>query len=224
MTRRPFPSVPILCYITDRSQFPGPESARRRRLLQKIAEAARAGVDYIQLREKDLPARDLEDLARAAMQVLLETGNSKLETRLLINSRADVALAAGAHGVHLRADDISPREVRALWSQASRNEKRATRNPLISVSCHSVAEVTRAAAARADFVLFGPVFEKTEVAIPGGLDRLRRACRQHVPVLALGGVTPENARACLAAGAAGIAAIRLFQQNHIAAVVRRLRM
>jgi thiamine-phosphate pyrophosphorylase len=213
----------ILCYITDRRQSPGSESARRRRLLEKIAEAARAGVDYIQLREKDLPARELEELAREAMQVLRAARHSSLATRLLINSRADVALSAGAHGVHLRADDISPREVRALWTQASRNEKRATRNPLISVSCHTVADVARAAAARADFALLGPVFEKSGVARPGGLDLLRRACRPRVPVLALGGVTLANAHACLDAGAAGIAAIRLFQQNDIAAVVQRLR-
>lgn len=214
----------ILCYITDRTQFPGSESARRKRLLEKIAEAARAGVDYIQLREKGLPARVLEQLAREAMQVLLETRNSKLETRLLINSRADVALAVGAAGLHLRADDISPRDVRAVWAQASRNQKRGTRNPLIGVSCHTVAEVARAAAARVDFVLFGPVFEKSGSATSRGLDQLRRTCRQSVPVLALGGVTLENAGLCRDAGAGGIAAIRLFQQNDIAGVVRRLRM
>ena len=214
----------ILCYITDRRQFPGPESARRRRLLAKIAQAARAGVDYIQLREKDLPARELEELAREAVEVLLAARGSGHATRLLINSRADVALAAGAHGVHLRADDISPREVRALWALSSRNEKPGTRNPVVSVSCHTMPEVSRAAAARASFAVFGPVFEKQGARTPGGLDRLRRACRRRVPVLALGGVTLENARACLDAGAAGIAAIRLFQQNDVGSVVRRLRM
>ena len=214
----------ILCYITDRSQFPGPESARRRRLLAKIAEAARAGVDYIQLREKDLPTRELEMLAREAMRVLLAARASGHATRLLLNSRADVALAAGAHGVHLRADDISPREVRRLCTLATRHSPLATRGFVIGVSCHTIAEVARAAAARASFAVFGPVFEKQGATTPGGLDRLRRACRRHLPVLALGGVTLENARACLDAGAAGIAAIRLFQQNHIAAVVRGLRM
>ena len=237
MKRRPLPSAPILCYITDRSQFPGPESARRRRLLAKIAEAARAGVDYIQLREKDLSGRDLEELARQAMRILLATRpsplvprpllatrRSPLAPRLLINSRADVALAAGAAGVHLRSADISPRDLRALWARASRNEKPETRNPLIGISCHTFAEVARAAAARASFAVFGPVYEKQGATTPGGLERLRRACRRHVPVLALGGVTLENARACLDAGARGIAAIRLFQQNDIASVVRGLRM
>ena len=214
----------ILCYITDRTQFPGDESARRRRLLQKIAEAARAGVGYIQLREKDLPTRGLEQLAREAMRVLLAARASRLGTRLLINSRADVALAARAHGVHLRSDDISPRDLRALWALASRNQKRETRNPVVSVSCHTVAEVARAASARADFALFGPVFEKDGVEAPAGLDLLRRACRQRIPVLALGGVTLANARAYQQAGARGIAAIRLFQQNDIASVVCGLQM
>lgn len=226
----------ILCYITDRSQFPGSEAARRKQLLKKIAEAARAGVDYIQLREKDLSTRDLERLAREAIEILLTTRPSPLATRLLatrpsplatrllINSRTDVALASGAAGVHLRSDDLSPREIRAVWATAARNQKRGTRNPIVGVSCHTVAEVVRAASAGADFAVFGPVFEKSGVVAPGGLALLRRACRERIPVLALGGVTLENARACVEAGAAGIAAIRLFQQSDIAEVVRRLRM
>ena len=103
----------LLYYIGDRTQFSGPESVRRERLLEKIAEAARCGVDYIQLREKDLPARQLEALAGAAVRVIEENGLRKTGTReagtcLLINSRSDVAFAAGAGGVHLRSDDISP--------------------------------------------------------------------------------------------------------------------
>src|ERR1700704_2826122 len=113
----------LLYYITDRSQFRGDECARRRALLAKVAEAARAGVDYIQLREKDLSTRELEMLAQEALTAVrnstpLRTENrelrTSLRTRLLINSRTDVALAAGADGVHLRADDLSTREVRAV--------------------------------------------------------------------------------------------------------------
>src|SRR5208283_2413423 len=101
----------LLYYITDRSQFRGDENARRRALLAKVGEAARAGVDYIQLREKDLGARELEMLARDALSAVrnstpLRTENRELRTRLLINSRTDVALAAGADGVHLRSGDI----------------------------------------------------------------------------------------------------------------------
>ena len=101
----------LLYYITDRTQFPGDERTRRRALLDKIAEAARAGVDYIQLREKDLSACELEKLAADAMRIIHEVragnGEQHSATRLLINSRTDVALAAGADGVHLRSDDVS---------------------------------------------------------------------------------------------------------------------
>jgi len=110
----------LLYYITDRMAFPGDESVRRRRLLEKIAEAARAGVDYIQLREKDLPARELESLAREAVQAIKEPkiltpDPWPLTPALLINSRTDVALAVGVDGVHLRSADVSPREVRQVW-------------------------------------------------------------------------------------------------------------
>src|SRR3977135_2660699 len=118
----------LLYYITDRSQFRGDECARRRAFLAKVAEAACAGVDYIQLREKDLSTRELEMLAQEALTAVrnstpLRTENrelrTSLRTRLLINSRTDVALAAGADGVHLRADDLSPREMRAVLRLSS---------------------------------------------------------------------------------------------------------
>jgi thiamine-phosphate pyrophosphorylase len=211
----------LLYYITDRTQFPGDENARQRALLEKIAEATRCGVDLIQLREKDLPTRELEALSRAVLHTvrLQKTGSRKSTTRLLINSRTDVALACGADGVHLRSDDISPSEVRTIWAKA-RDSSRA----LVSVSCHSACEVARIASEGVDFAVFAPVFEKRDApqASPAGLDALREACRQKVPVLALGGITLKNARACVDAGAAGVAAIRLFQKNDIAEVVRGL--
>lgn len=214
----------LLYYITDRTAIPGDESSRRRRLVEKIGEAARAGVDYIQLREKDLHARDLELLAQEAVSAIRET---KTATALLINSRTDVALAVQADGVHLRSDDISPQEVRTIWQNSIEKRGRLVRansekNPLIAVSCHSPAEVFAAAASAATFAVFGPVFEKKD-AHPVGLEFLRKACQTNIPVLALGGITLNNAQSCLAAGAAGIAAIRLFQDNDIAAVVKELR-
>ena len=219
----------LLYYITDRIAFLGDESTRRRRLLEKIAEAVRAGVDYIQLREKELPARDLESLACEAVSVIaqLRTENRELRTSLLINSRTDVALAAQADGVHLRADDVSPQEVREIWKKCGAGtlaRENQPRNPPIGVSCHSPAEVTQAAANGASFAVFAPVFEKKDAptTCPTGLAQLHSACQASIPVLALGGVTLENARSCLEAGAAGIAAIRLFQENEIAAVVRHL--
>ena len=223
---------PLLCYITDRFQFYGDEAARRARLLAKISEAANAGVDYIQLREKDLSARELETLSRAALRVIREaesseenrrprTENQGLKTALLINSRTDVALAVEADGVHLPAGAISPPEVRRIWTCSACAPARVT----ISVACHSPEDVRQAQNVGADLALFAPVFEKQTApeTKPTGLDALRAACQYKIPVLALGGITLNNAAACLEAGAAGIAAIRLFQGNNIADVVRKLR-
>jgi thiamine-phosphate pyrophosphorylase len=207
-----------LYYITDRRQFTGDAREQEERLLAKIAECAAAGVEYIQLREKDLETRALEDLALKIMAVL---GGSR--TRLLINSRTDVALACGAHGVHLPANDLSASEVRSIFVRAGRSE------PVIGVSAHSAAEVASAEPHGASFAVFGPVFEKNGSANREGLEQLRRICHRTeaaqppMPVWALGGITLENAAQCIEAGVAGIAAIRLFQQNDVAAIVEKLR-
>jgi thiamine-phosphate pyrophosphorylase len=216
----------LLYYITDRSQFSGDEVARRRMLLEKVGEAANSGVDFIQLRERDLSAGELELLAQDAMRRI--RGNRAGTTRLLINSRTDVAIATGAHGVHLRSLDISPPDVRKIWNYSA---KPPATTPVISVACHTIADVTLAAEGRADFALFGAVFEKKGEkaqsapadANPTTLASLKEACQQGIPVIALGGVTPENARVCIDAGAAGVAGIRLFQQNQIAKLVSQLK-
>jgi thiamine-phosphate pyrophosphorylase len=212
----------LLLYITDRSQFPGDENARRHALLTKITEAVRCGVNLVQLREKDLPTRELEALTCAVLRIIqpLRSESREPTTRLLINSRSDVAIACGADGVHLRSEDVSPSEVRKTWTQA-KHPARA----LISISCHSMADVARASVEGADYAVFAPVFEKKDShrPSPAGVEGLREACRQKIPVLALGGITLSNARACIDAGAAGVAAIRLFQENDIAEVVQRLR-
>lgn len=218
----------LVYYITDRGQLPGDEKARREALLAKITEATRAGVDYIQLREKDLSTRDLVRLAREAVHIVdeLRTANRELRTRLLINSQSDVALAVGADGVHLRSDDIAPSDVQHIWSRTlARSPQPEARNPVIAVSCHSQAEVLRAKSEGAYFAVFAPVFEKKArpEAKPTGLEALREACQMKIPVFALGGVTLENAGACIQAGAAGIAAIRLFQENRIDEVIRVLK-
>lgn len=223
----------LLYYITDRTAFSGDEPARRRRLLEKIAEATRAGVEYIQLREKDLLTRDLESLAREAVNMIRESAPPRIETRdprpvLLINSRTDVALAVQADGVHLRSDDISPQEVRKIWSKCRADtpaRQLSSRDPLIAVSCHTPAEVAQAAASSATFAVFAPVFEKKGApsANPTGLAMLSEACETSIPVLALGGITVSNAHSCLQARAAGIAAVRLFQENDIEQVAHTLR-
>jgi thiamine-phosphate pyrophosphorylase len=215
----------LLYYITDRSQFRGDEPARRRALLSKIADASQAGVDYIQLREKDLIARELEVLARKAVAIIrdntLTTNYQSLATRLLINSRTDVALAVGADGVHLPSDDISPSEVRRLWSKCGAGAP-ARERPVITSACRTRENVLCAESEAADFAIFAPVFEKKGSA-PTGLAALREVCQTKIPVLALGGITLQNAGSCLEAGAAGIAAIRLFQENKMEDVVRALR-
>ncbi|HEY4052845.1 MAG TPA: thiamine phosphate synthase [Terriglobales bacterium] len=206
----------LLYYITDRRQFSGTEVERRTILLQKIAGAAQSGVDFIQLREKGLPARELEELAREAMQIVRTLSAT---TRLLINSRSDVALAVGADGVHLRSADISPRDARDIWRKAGSEQ-----DPVIAVSCHTEAEVAMAARSGANFAAFGPVFEKKDAPDPpAGIDLLRSACEHELPVLALGGVTIENASLCVRAGATGIAGIRLFQEGDLAQAVAALR-
>jgi len=216
----------LLYYITDRVQFPGDEPARRRALLDKIAEAAHAGIDYIQLREKDLSTKELEQLASEAVSLIgqLRTGNPELRTRLLINSRSDIALTAGAAGVHLRSDDISPTDVFEVWKLCGAGAPARETAPAIAVSCHSPSDVLRAESEGAGFAVFAPVFEKksTPKTSPQGLAALREACQAKLPVLALGGVTVQNAKACLEAGAAGVAGIRLFQENRISEVVHAL--
>jgi len=211
----------FLYYITDRSAFASDEPSRRRRLLEKIAEAARSDIDYIQLREKDLPARELESLACEAVDILrqLRAETRELKTALLINSRTDVALAVRADGVHLRSDDIRPQDVNQIWGQSGASRA------LIGVSCHSATEVKQAEGDGASFVVFAPVFEKKDVpgSQPVGLTGLRETCRAKIPVLALGGISLENAKECLDAGAAGIAGIRLFQENDVQKVVDRVR-
>lgn len=207
-----------LYYITDRRQFPGDGHEQEQRLLAKIAECAAAGVEYIQLREKDLETRALEELAMKAMAALAGS-----HTQLLVNSRTDVALACGANGVHLPANDLSASEVRSIFARASRSE------PVIGISTHSLSEVASAEAHGASFAVFGPVFEKSGSANLEGLEQMRRICHRAeaaqppMPVWALGGITLENAQQCVAVGAAGIAAIRLFQDSDVDMVVKRLR-
>lgn len=224
----------LLYYITDRTAFAADETTRRKSLLGKMSEAARAGIDYIQLREKDLSGRELESLAQEAVALLTELRNEhhELRTRLLINSRSDVALVTGADGVHLRSDDIPHQEVRAIWKkcgETTRTARAAARelspqSPIIGMSCHSPERVVQAEADGATFAVFAPVFEKKDSpTAPRGLSLLREACRARIPVLALGGVTLANADSCFESGAAGIAGIRLFQENKVAEIVKSLR-
>jgi thiamine-phosphate pyrophosphorylase len=157
--------------------------------------AARDGVEMIQIRAKQLSTRDLMELARGAVE---HAGAA----RILVNTRADVALACGAHGVHLPAGSIAPSTVRRI----------APTGFLIGVSCHTVDELRAAENEGADFAVFGPVFASpTKSVVPIGIDALRLATSSvRLPVYALGGVTAENAPLCIEAGASGVAGISLF--------------
>jgi thiamine-phosphate pyrophosphorylase len=183
----------IACYITDRHALRG-ES-----LLDSMARNLRAGVTWIQLREKDLPARDLHALVTAARAL-----PNPLGTKLIVNTRVDVALAAGADGVHFPAGSPEARRWRGIVPAGF----------LFGVSCHTEDEVAAAEAGGASYALFGPVFtplSKTSVLRPLGLDGLARAARRvQMPVLALGGITRANAAQCVAAGAAGVSGISLY--------------
>ncbi len=193
-------------YITDRASAGGD-------VTERIGAAARAGVDYIQIREKDLTGRELLALACAARERLTGSG-----TKLLINERADVAIAAGLDGVHLPSNACEVRRIRGIGPEGF----------VIGVSCHSIGELQRAEDGGADFAVFGPVFDtssKRRYGEPRGLPSLARACEAvELPVLALGGIGVDTAQSCVEAGAAGVAGISMFQSGvEVGEVVRRLR-
>jgi thiamine-phosphate pyrophosphorylase len=207
----------LLCYVTDRGSLAATFELAWKLQLQKIEQAAKAGVDWIQLREKDLSGRNLAKLAEHA---ILRAGSG---SAVLVNDRVDVACALGAPGVHLGEHSLPADEARRLISQRCGRE-----DFILGVSAHSLEGATQAEQAGADYVIFGPVFatpSKAGFGQPQGVARLQEVCEQlTIPVLAIGGITLEKARDCLAAGAAGIAAIRLFQDAaDLDAAVKELR-
>ena len=175
-------------YITDRHTCSD--------VLQCVERAAASGVEYIQIREKDLSARELLVLTRRAVEIA-----RTWPVRILVNGRVDVAMAAGAHGVHLPAGAIAAQSWRGVVPPAF----------LIGISCHSIGELQQSRAA--DFAVFGPVFASPGKGGAIGLSALRTAAAASpIPVFALGGIDESNAQSCIDAGASGVAAIRMFQR------------
>lgn len=206
-----------LCYVTDRKGLEVSPENQCEALVGRMEIAARAGVDWIQLREKDLSGRALAELLREALRRV------PAGCRIVLNDRLDVACALGAGGVHLGRESLSVEDARRLA-----RGRGATQDFLVGASTHSLAAALSAEKAGADYLVFGPVYatpSKAQYGPPQGIERLREVCHAvSLPVLAIGGITVENARACLEAGAAGIAAIRLFEEaSDLPAVVDALR-
>ena len=189
---------PLVCMVTGPSGFP-----RDGTLVERIADAARAGVHMVQVRARDLPDRLVFELARAAVQAVRGT-----RTRILVNDRPDVALAARAAGVHLREDSYRAPYVRQITPT----------DFVVGRSVHSVEGAIRAAAdGGVDYLLFGTVFTSRSKPgrTPAGVDLLKQVVEAvQVPVLAIGGVSPETMGRVARTGAAGFAAIELFERGN----------
>lgn len=206
-----------LCYVTDRKAFDGDVDGQVRLLLEKMGSAAGAEVDWIQIREKDLPGRALSELVREAVRRV------PAGCRVLVNDRLDVAFTMGAAGLHLGEHSLPMAEVKRFLREQPRKV-----DFIVGKSTHSLDAALRAEGAGADYVIFGPVFatpSKAKFGAPQGVELLAEVCRRvSIPVIAIGGITLENAHECVRAGAAGIAAIRLFQEaGDVGAVVHALR-
>jgi thiamine-phosphate pyrophosphorylase len=211
--------TPLLCTVTDRHSLAEPSL-----LSEHIALAVAAGLDWIQIREKDMSARELLAVVREAVKV---AALGPRATRIIVNDRLDVAIASGAGGVHLGESSLRIAEA-AAWRRENAWTEIPPREFLIGASCHSVEAARAAEDDCADYVIFGPVFStpsKEQFGVPQGINWLAAASKAvRIPVLAIGGITEENARECLDAGAAGIAAIRMFSEaRDLAALLGRLR-
>jgi thiamine-phosphate pyrophosphorylase len=204
-----------LIYLITRGELT-PENFRERisETLKIIERAVRSEISLIQIREKQLPAKLVFELARKAARI---TTNS--DTRLLVNDRADIALAATADGVHLPANSLPSETIRANFGE----------NFIIGVSAHSFGEVEKARDEGADFATFSPIFEtesKTKYGAPQGVAKLREVSENfhEFPIVALGGIDESNYGEALKAGAKGVAAIRFLNEaENLSEIVRKIR-
>ena len=196
--RSPFDRT-ATCLITTGEADPRNYTQKRDEIIQIVTDAVAASVSIVQIREKLLTAKQVFELTRDAVAIA-----SQSSTLILVNERFDIAMAAGADGVHLRSDSMNPTEIRRVVPPGF----------MIGVSTHSADEVLEARDAGADFAVLGPVFSTPGKPGAVGLEELRRACEAAAtfPVLALGGIDGSTAEAAINTGAAGIAAIR-FMNN-----------
>lgn len=211
----------LLYAITDRRLFAKNEIQPRESLIGLARKLSRGGVDYFQIREKDISDRDLLDLTIQIVEAVREECAGRDDVmKVLLNGSPEIAFEAGADGIHLPGCSHPESRAKAI-AAVHKAYAGSGCDPVISHSCHTVEEAAQARGV--SILLFAPVFEKRVHAgsspdsgadfLPGqGLARLTEACRAAggAPVLALGGVTAQNAAACIQAGAAGVAAVRLF--------------
>ena len=212
---RPALEPPVICMITDRCQLGGATPREGcERLLALIRDAAQAGVDLVQIRERDLEDRVLVNVVRRAVAETAE-----LKTQIIVNDRVDIALTAGAAGVHLASMSMAAERVRS----------RVPESWLVGRSVHGAAEAAQATASGAlDYLIAGTVFETTSKPgrIPIGSDGLAEITKAvDIPVLAVGGITATGAEAVGRAGAVGLAAITAFSNSgaQLQGVVENLR-
>lgn len=186
---------PIICLITEGKTNPDNFTLQRSELIRKIRDAVSDGVNMVQIRERELPARSLFELVSEVVSALEDSG-----ALVLVNDRADVAVAAGADGVHLRESSLSPAVIRECFPP----------HLVVGVSTHSVEGARSAVACGADFIFFGPMFDSPGKGSPAGNGGLANVCRAvgDFPVIALGGIDGENVGSVFEAGAEGVAGIR----------------
>lgn len=199
--------------MTDRRSLGAADASTSVRLRETIRLAIAAGADYVQIREKDLARRELLGIVRDAVAIAKDAATAPAAiARVIMNGRLDVALAAGAGGVHLGGGSAPVHDVVAWCHRGN-----APAGFSVGVSCHSVEDACAAERAGADYIFFGPVFDTPSKRAFGkahGIAKLSEVCgaARKIPVIAIGGIDADNGAECICAGAAGIAAIRLFQE------------
>jgi thiamine-phosphate pyrophosphorylase len=206
------PRRPIACYVTDRRSLRLGPADPLTNLTERICLSLDSGVDWIQIREKDLSGRELLALARDTVLAAKRAMTTRRAPRVYVNDRLDVALAVEASGVHLGGQSVPAEDV-VGWCRTGHAPPEFD----VGVSCHTMECARQAEENGASYIFFGPVFDTPSKRVygpPQGLDRLGEICRAiRIPVIAIGGIEEANAVDCIRAGASGFAAIRLFQEK-----------